>query len=166
MQNKALPVASLPSLLRTSLLAALGVSLGLILMTKVQASGWDISEDAFDAAQGGVQVKGWLPAREAPDIQLGGYACRGCQDARPFIYLYLPQGHEGDDPYPITVNGRSILVQGESGDNPDVITDQVPIDIKDTEWWAQQVTHDIPVSVILDDQTWHFDNTNGHRFIR
>lgn len=166
MQNNALSVASRPSLLRTLLLSALGLSIGLSLITTVQAAGWDISEDAFDAAQGGIQVKGWLPATEAPDIQLGGYACRGCQDARPFIYLYLPQGHEGDAPYLITVNNRSILVQGESGDSPDVITDQVPVGIEDAEWWAQQVTHDIPMTVTLDDQTWHFNNTNGHRFIR
>lgn len=165
MQNHALPARTF-ALLAHSLLKALSVGAGLLLATSSQAADWDISEDIFDAAQGGVQVKGWLSADENPDVQLGGYACRGCQNDRPFIYLYLPEGHPGEEAYPITVNGRQIMVQGESGDSPDTVTDQIPVETADVDWWASQVVHDIPLTVSLDRQVWHFSNHNGHRFVR
>lgn len=147
--------------LGTAVLALIG-----LMALSAGAANWDISEDAFDTAQGGVQLKGWLASSEDPNVQLGGYACRGCDRSRPFIYLYLPQGHKGEAPYPLTINGRTVLVQGESGDNAEVVTDQVPIDESDADWLAQQVVHDYPMTLSLGDTAWHFVNRDGHRFIR
>lgn len=147
-------------------LKALVVSAGLLASTTALAATWDINEDAFDAAQGGVQVKGQISADEDPDVQLSAYACRGCQNADPFIFLYLPTGHSSDEAYPITVNGRRIIVQSESGDDPEHATDQVPVDINDVSWWAQQVVHDVPLTVTMSNHVWHFANPNGHRFAR
>lgn len=147
-------------------LKALVASAGLLASTAALAATWDINEDAFDAAQGGVQVKGQISANEDPDVQLSAYACRGCQNADPFIFLYLPAGHSSDEAYTITVNGRRIIVQSESGDDPEHATDQVPVDINDVSWWAQQVIHDVPLTVTMDNHVWHFANTNGHRFAR
>lgn len=166
MQNHAMPCWPFSCLPCITLTKVVGLSIGLLLTVTTQAASWDISEDVFDAAQGGVQVKGQISADEDPDVQLSGYACRGCQNADPFIFLYLPAGHDGEEPYPITVNGRQILVQGESSDNPEVVTDQIPVDINDVSWWAQQVVHDLPITVSLDDHVWHFANRNGHRFAR
>lgn len=163
MQNYVLSFWTFPSVVRSAV-KAWAVSVGLLLTTASQAASWDISEDVFDAAQGGVQVKGQISADEDPDVQLSGYACRGCQNADPYIFLYLPKGHDGDAPYPITVNGRRIMVQGESSDNPEIVTDQIPVDINDVSWWAQQVVHDTPLTVALDSHVWHFANPNGHRF--
>lgn len=164
MQNYALPTRTVTSL--TQMLKTLGFGVTLLLATASQAGEWDISEDVFDAAQGGVQVKGWLSADEDPEVQLGAYACRGCPNNRPFIYLYLPAGHPGNDAYPIIVNNRRIMVQGESGDSSGIVTDQVPIDANDVDWWARQVTHNIPLTVALDSHVWHFTNHNGYRFAR
>ena len=137
-----------------------------LLALPARAADWDMSEDAFDAAQGGVQIKGWLASREDQDVALGGYACRGCQRPFPFVYLYLPQGHEGEDTYPMVVNGRTIMVQEESGDTPGVVTDQVPINDSDADWLAQQVIHDRPITLSIGRQVWHFANRDGHRFVR
>lgn len=162
MQNQTL---SLPTKV-LSPLKAFVVSAGLLSSTAALAAKWDINEDAFDAAQGGVQVKGQISADEDPDIQLSAYACRGCQNADPFIFLYLPAGHSSDQAYPITVNGRRIMVQSETGDDPEHATDQVPVDINDVSWLAQQVVRDMPLTVTMDNHVWHFANTNGHRFAR
>lgn len=164
MQNYTMPSWLSPNTLRAVLIKAVGLSIGLLLTATSQAATWDISEDVFDTAQGGVQVKGQISADEDPDVQLSGYACRGCQNADPFIFLYLPTGRDGNEPYPITVNGRQILVQGESSDNPEIVTDQIPVDINDVSWWAQQVVRDVPITVSLDGHVWHFSNRNGHRF--
>ena len=43
-----------------------------LLTLPVRAADWDMSEDAFDTAQGGVQIKGWLASREEQDVALGG----------------------------------------------------------------------------------------------
>ncbi|WP_414502849.1 hypothetical protein [Zymobacter sp. IVIA_5232.4 C2] len=166
MQNRVVPFWPFSSLIRSLAVRAVCLSIGLLLTATSQAASWDISEDVFDAAQGGVQVKGRISADEDPEILLGGYACRGCQNANPFIFLYLPEGRSGDAPYPITVNGRQIMVQGESSDNPDVVTDQIPVDTNDVNWWAQQVVRDVPLTVSLDGHVWHFANRNGHRFAR